>query len=83
MMPRAANMAMRPLFSSRFRISVSYMPRPTGSPKSPTSLLGSCAQTESSMKPESKRSTTTPPPPSGVVTAERPLGTVSKPGNLT
>jgi len=82
MMPRAANMAMRPLLSSRFRMSRSYMPRPTGSPKSPTSFFGSCVQTANSMTPERRKSAAKPYEPGGVVTAARPAGTFSKPGNL-
>uniref|UniRef100_A0A7S3HIH6 Uncharacterized protein n=1 Tax=Spumella elongata TaxID=89044 RepID=A0A7S3HIH6_9STRA len=60
MMPMAANMAKRPLLSSRCLISVLYWPRPAGSPKLPGSLDGSSVQKPNSSAPATRKRATKP-----------------------
>mmetsp|Transcript_143541 Transcript_143541/g.202971 ORF Transcript_143541/g.202971 Transcript_143541/m.202971 type:complete len:202 (+) Transcript_143541:319-924(+) len=76
-----ANMAMRPLFSSLVRISEVNWFHLKGSPKFPGSFTG--FHVTASWPAIKKKRSEKPSKPLGLLRAANPLGTSSKPGNLT
>mmetsp|Transcript_38769 Transcript_38769/g.78218 ORF Transcript_38769/g.78218 Transcript_38769/m.78218 type:complete len:291 (-) Transcript_38769:18-890(-) len=80
-MPSTQIMAKRPLLISLLRMSVSYILKPSGSPKLP-GMPPSFSRQSNSMTPESQKTPKKPMAPSAVPMAPRPAGVFSKPGNL-